>query len=435
MTMKTWDIAIKDMRLSFRSRSAIIFMFVVPILVTTLFAFMFGGLDDEEGFTLPQTAVVVANLDEGELPGLATETPAYLGVDLAGVHSLGEAMARLLQADALREVMQVTLMDSAAAARAAVDNQAAGVAVIIPANFTAALLGMGQAAEVELYQDPTLTFGPNVVSSVVGRFLDSFSAATIGVGVTLEQLTAGGAAISPEMVQAVVGQFTAGMGQSSATLLTVQAPTGQTGDTNPVAQILAQILGGMLVFYAFFTGANVMQSILTEEEKGTLQRLFTTPTSHLALLGGKFSAALIVLVVQVTLLLVFGRLVFAIHWGRWLPVALAAVGLILVAATAGLFLVSLMKSTRQAGAMFGGLLTLTGMVGMMSVFTGGSPYTPAALDIISLLVPQGWAVRGLRLAMEGGGAADLLLNLLALLLWSGVFFAIGQRRIQRRFAR
>ena len=42
--MKAVDIALKDMRQSFRSKGAIVFMFVVPILITVLFSFMFGSI-------------------------------------------------------------------------------------------------------------------------------------------------------------------------------------------------------------------------------------------------------------------------------------------------------------------------------------------------------------------------------------------------------
>ncbi|UCC51470.1 MAG: ABC transporter permease, partial [Anaerolineaceae bacterium] len=197
---------------------------------------------------------------------------------------------------------------------------------------------------------------------------------------------------------------------------------------------LAFILGGTMVFYAFFTGANVLYTILTEQEKGTLQRLFTTPTSHLIIFSGKFIAALLILAVQVAVLLTFGNLVFDIQWGDPLPVAIAAAGLILIAATTGLFLVSLLKNPRQASLIFGGLLTLTGMLGLFSVFTTGSPNTPALLDTVSLLVPQGWAMRTFRQAMGGSALADIVLTFAVILLWSALFFFIGQRRLRRRFS-
>ena len=74
--MKLLDIAFKDMRQSYRSLTGIMFMFVVPILVTALFAFLFGGVGEDAGFTLPQTSLVLVNLDSGELPAMPAPADA-----------------------------------------------------------------------------------------------------------------------------------------------------------------------------------------------------------------------------------------------------------------------------------------------------------------------------------------------------------------------
>lgn len=417
---KAFDIAFKDMRQSFRSKGAMVFMFAIPILITVLFYFMFGNVAAGNGeFSAPQTAVILVNLDEGEAPGGG---------------SMGTFLVEALHDEALADLIAVTEMDGAEAARTAVDSQEAGVAVIIPADFTAALTGEGETTSVELYRDPTLTIGPEIVASIVGQIVDGMAAASIGIGVTMNQLADVGVAITPQMVQEVVDAYTAVSPPQQTTDLTqLQAPPGREAN-NELAQMLALILGGMMVFYAFFTGANMLHSILSEQENGTLQRLFTTPTSHLAIFSGKFIAALLTLAVQVTVLLSFGRLVFAIQWGEPLPVAIAAAGLIIISATFGLFLVSLLKSTRQAGIVFGGLLTLTGMLGLFPVFTAGAPTIPAALETVSLLVPQGWAIRTFRQAMDGRALSDVALTLGVILLWSTAFFLIGQRRLQKRFA-
>ena len=419
--MKALDIALKDMRQSFRSKGAIIFMFVVPILITVLFSFMFGSIaGGDEEFALPNTAVVLVNLDEGQAPG---------------VGSMGAFLADTLQGEGLVDLLTITEMNDAAAARTAVDNQEAGVAIIIPADFTDATIGQGQTAVVELYRDPTLTIGPAIVSSIVSQVVDGMAAANIGIGVTMSQFAEAGLPLTPQMVQELVAATTrtVGAAQQAGSLTQMQAPPGQEAG-NELTQMLAFILGGMMVFYAFFTGANVLYTVLTEQENGTLQRLFTTPTSHMTIFSGKFIAALLILTVQVAVLLTFGSLVFDIQWGDPLPVAIAAAGLIIIAATTGLFLVSLLKTTRQASLIFGGLLTLTGMLGLFTVFTAGAPNTPAALNTISLLVPQGWAIRTFRQAMEGSDLRDIAVTFAVILLWSAIFFFIGQRRLQKRFS-
>jgi ABC-2 type transport system permease protein len=417
--MKVIEIAAKDMRQSFRNKGAIIFMFVIPILITTLFYFMFGNIaGGDEEFTLPVTDIFLVNLDKGEAPGFG---------------SMGIFLGDTLKGEDLSDLLNITEMDNAAAARTAVDNQEAGIAIIVPVDFTQAIMGEGEIAEVELYRDPTLTIGPAIVSSIVSQIVEGMSAGNIGMGVTMAQLAKADVSITPEIVQELIdATMETAPAQQQGGLTALKAPPGQESG-NELAQLLALILGGMMVFYAFFTGANVLNSILSEQEKGTLQRLFTTPTSHMEIFSGKFLATLIILAVQIGVLLLFGRLAFHIQWGDPLPVAIAAAGLVLIAATTGLFLVSLLKDPRQAGIIFGGLLTLTGMLGLFTVFTASSPNTPEALETVSLLVPQGWAMRTFRQAMDGETLPNVVLTFAVILLWSAVFFFTGQHRLRKRF--
>ncbi|MCA9968648.1 MAG: ABC transporter permease [Anaerolineales bacterium] len=436
--MKLIDVALKDMRQSFRSLTGIMFMFVVPILVTALFAFLFGGVGDDAGFTLPQTSLVLVNLDAGELPPmqpLDVEMAGSAAFDFAAVGSMGDLLAQILQGEAFADLLTVTTADDAATARAAVDAQRANVALIIPPNFTDALMRPEETAVIELYQDPTLTIGPAIVESLLRQFADSFAATKIGTGVVMTQLAETGAAVDEALAQRVAVDFTTAafaQGQTAEPLVVVQPPPGATAEADIMAEILGQIMGGMMIFFAFFTGAGTLQTILVEEEQGTLARLFTTPTPVPVILGGKALGTLVTLIVQVTVLLLFGRLVFGINWGSPLPVGLAAAGIILMSVATGLLLAALLRSTRQGGAVYGGVLTLTGMLGMITIFTGGQ--TSPAVETVSLLVPQGWAVRGLLAAMHGGAAVDLLPVLAGLLAWIGVFIAVALYRLQRRFA-
>jgi ABC-2 type transport system permease protein len=442
--MKLLDITFKDMLQSARSMVGLVFMFVMPLLLTGLFFVMFGGMAGEEGFDLPNVTVVLVNQDEGQFPAGSETNFSELGLDLsggaaanlAGANSIGDVLSQLLLGESFRDFMDVSESSDATAARSAVDNQEAGVAIIIPPNFTAALTGMEEGATIELYQDPTLTIGPAVVAGVLSQIVDTFAAATIGSGVTIEQLAESGVAIDSALIQEIVGEFTAqgpAAAGNQAALIDLRAPAGAGDSGNPLTEIVSTILGGMMVFFVFFTGAATMGTILTEEEKGTLGRLFTTPTSVRTIIGGKSAGSLLTLLVQVSVLMAIGALVFSIYWGEPLTAALAVAGLVLVAGATGLFLNSLLENTRQAGVVYGGVLTLTGMVGLLPVFTAGAPNQPEAIQTISLLVPQGWAMRGLSIAMEGGSLADLAPTLLVVLLWAAIFGFIALRRFRRRF--
>ena len=203
-----------------------------------------------------------------------------------------------------------------------------------------------------------------------------------------------------------------------------------------MASILAQILAGMMVFYVFFTGAASAQSIIQEEEAGTLPRLFTTPTPSSSILGGKFISVFVLLTVQVVALVIISALVFDIRWGEPLPVALVTVGLVVLASGFGIFITSFLKNSRQSGIVYGGVMTVMGMIGMVGVFTAGMPQGNNPMKTASLFVPQGWGVRGWQLLVEGSGALTVAVLLtVAVMLGLGiVFFVIGVLKFRKRFA-
>jgi ABC-2 type transport system permease protein len=337
-----------------------------------------------------------------------------------------------LQDKSLASLMKVSTAASAETARADVDSQKAGVAIIIPADFSQQFSSQNGQAVIQFYKDPTLTLGPAIVQSVISQFMDSMSGAKVAVDVFTQQT----GSTDPALIGQVVAQYVAAIpvGDQSAALLDLRTPAAQKQASNTLSLIVSFIMGGMTIFYAFFTGTSTAQSILREDEDGTLPRLFTTPTTQATVLGGKFLAVGLTVLVQMTVLLVLGRLIFAIQWGSLLPLALVTLATVLAAATFGIFIMSLLKSTRQAGTVLGGVLTVTGMLGMVKIFTMGLPVTPAWADLASMFVPQGWAVRGLSQVMAAAPVNDILLTCLALLVMSIVFFLVGVLRFQKRYA-
>jgi ABC-2 type transport system permease protein len=427
--MKIFDIAIKDMTRSFRSLFALMFMFGVPLLMATMFYFMFGGLSqDGTGYSLPATKVVVANLDQGG-PGFEAaraQFPAALQAN-----SMGDVIVSILQDKGFADLMQVTLADSAEAARAAVDSQEAGVAIIIPADFSEQFSSLSGQATIEMYKDPTLTLGPGIVQSIMSQLMDGMSGAKVAVDVAVKQTGSS----NPQLIGQVVQQYMAASpsGDQASALVAAQVPASSRTPTDPLNARIGMILGGMTVFYAFFTGASTAQSLLKEEEEGTLPRLFTTPTARSTILGGKFLAIGLTVIVQMAVLYILGPIIFGIHWGSLWALVVATVATVLGAAGFGIFLMSLLKSVKQSGAVFGGILTVTGMMGMINIFTMGAISNPT-IDRIALFVPQGWATRALLQVMNGAALSDVALTALVLAAIGAALFLVGVLRFQKRYA-
>jgi len=434
--MKIIDIALKDLTRSFRSMFAVIFMFVIPLLVTGMFYLMFGNIADDGGFSLPKTKVIIANMDQGG-PKFQVNPKNIPGGKKA--ETMGDLVVSILESDDMADLIEVSFALDPEAARAAVDSQQAQVALIIPPDFSEQFADIeeGQAV-IDFYQDPTLTVGPAIMRSIMNRFLDGMSGVKIAINVFLDEADASQYALTGLVVEQYLDTSVALSDDLTGELLDVRAPSGakpsdEEQSQNTLLQIVGPIMGGMMVMYAFNTGASTAQTILKEEEEGTLPRLFTTPTPQATILTGKLLSVFLTVFVQVLVLLVAARLLFKIQWGDFASIALIAAGTIISASSFGVFFNSFLKNTKQAGALFGGVLTLTGMLGMISIFGINSPSAARLGETVSLLVPQGWAVRGLLQSMNGEPLTSILVSAFAMLVWSAVFFGVGVLRFNRRY--
>lgn len=428
--MKLFDIALKDMLRSYRSAIGLVFMFVVPLLVTGLFFLMFGGQADSGGFDLPRTRVVIANMDRNA-PRLQAGSKNIPG-DIRA-NTLSELVVAVLQSEEMAELVEVATVDDELIAHQAVDSQQYDVAVIIPEGFSRRFADLNKKTEIEFYQDPTLTLGPQVVRSILSQFMDNLSGVKIAIDVALDELVASDYHLIGEVIQQYLQASSMRGDDLSAELLDEQNPHPTQGEKSPLTNIITPIMGGMMVFYAFYTGTASAQSILREEEERTLPRLFTTPTSMSTILGGKFLAVFLTVAIQIIVLLIVARLIFQVHWGAIDSLFMFALGVVISASSFGIFVNSFMKNTKQGGVVFGAVLTISGMLGMISIFMLNSPAAARLGNSVSLLVPQGWAARGLLMMVGGQPLFDILLNTFVLFLWSLAFFTIGVWRFNQRY--
>ena len=432
--MKAIDIALKDLTRSFRSVFAVVFMFGLPLLITGMFYFMFGNIAESGGFDLPRTKVIIANTDAGGPKFQVNPKNIPGGRD---AKTMGDLIVNILESDQMTDLIEVSFATSAQAARNSVDSQQSQVAIIIPPDFSKQFADIENGkAVIEFYQDPTLTIGPAIMKSIMNRFLQGMSGVKIAVNVFTDEADTSEYAQTGLVVQRYLDESLVLNDDPEGKLLDVHAPASKRQSKAEKTQsvllgIVGPIMGGMMVFYAFYTGASTAQSILREEEERTLPRLFTTPTHQATILTGKLLSVFITVCIQVVVLLFAAHLIFKIQWGALPSIALTAAGIIFSASSFGIFFNSFLKSTKQAGVLFGGVLTVTGMLGMIRTFAGNS--SGSAVETVSLLVPQGWAVRGLVQSMNGEPVGTVFVTVLVMLVWGAAFFIIGVLRFNRRY--
>src|SRR5512137_2696174 len=138
--MKILDIAFKDLVRSSRSLFLIGMSFLAPLLLTFLIYFAFGSLFGGD-VKLTAVKVGVVNMDV---------LPADAPLDA----SLGENIRSMFFDTSVQSWITAGDYADEAAARAALDKQEIGVAVLIPVTFTEEYLAGKNTSPIVILQDP-----------------------------------------------------------------------------------------------------------------------------------------------------------------------------------------------------------------------------------------------------------------------------------------
>ncbi len=423
--MKVIDIALKDLVRSARSLFLLGMTLAAPLLITFLMYFAFGSMKSNN---VSLTAIRVGVVNADVLPaGAPLKT------------SLGENIRSMFFDDSVKSWINASDYADEPAARSALNAQEIGVAVIIPPAFTADYLAGDSKTPITILQDPTLQIGPTVVRDMIASMLEGVKGGGVAYNVINERVTASGKTLRPSEISAQIERYSTWYAEFQRALfhspqtaaLVAQSPAAGGGTSNSLQSVMGLLMAGQLIFFSFFTGSYAMMSILEESEEGTLARMFTTPTNRTIILMGKFLAVFLTVLAQGIFLLIAGRLIFGIRWGGPGPVALALAGQMFVSVGLGVLLVSFIKTSRQAGPIFGGGLA---MLGMLSGLFTTNIAMPDSFNAIGNYTPQGWVLKAWKLALAGQGASELVIPFLVLVAMGLVMFVIGALMFRKRYA-
>jgi ABC-2 type transport system permease protein len=193
-------------------------------------------------------------------------------------------------------------------------------------------------------------------------------------------------------------------------------------------QIVPALVGVILTMtmVLFTSGA-----IVRERERGNLELLITTPVTRGQLLAGKLLPYVIIGLIQTTLILALGRLLFGVPTvGRLLDLYVGALVFIAAALALGLFISTIAQTQFQAFQMaFVTMLPSILLSGFMFPFEG----MPAFAQAIAQLLPLthfNEIIRGI--ALRGASLADMRVPLLKLVIFLVLMFTLAASRFRKR---
>lgn len=395
---KTFLIGIKDLRLVFRDRAALILMLVAPFLLTLGMGLVTGRFSDNTS-GISDIPVVIVNQDDGEL---------------------STALVDLFNSEDLADLVEPTLSVSPEAARLQVEEDKAAAAIIIPAGFTRSIIprqedfaagNTPKVVEIELYANPTRPTSAGIIKSILDEFMSRVEEGSIGAQTSILQLMLSGR-ISPEQAQAAGEEMGKNL-QNAAESDTLSITLNSTTQGEEVEfDVLAYLAPGMALMFLMYTVSYGGRSILAEKTQGTLPRLLVSPTNSAQILGGKVFGIFLTGVAQMLILIGGTSLLFQLKWGDALGVLILVLVAVFGATGWGMLITALARTTAQVASVGSAVMLIFGILGGSFIQLD---QMPASIQTMSRITPNSWALDGFTTLALGGTLADLSAPITALL--------------------
>jgi len=412
-----------------RDRAAFVLAFVLPVAFFTIFAGIFAGSGKS---ATRKIEVLVVDEDQTEnswrfLAGLKSET----GLDV--------------QAAAPPEKGGEPLPYTAASAEAAVRRGEAPVAVVVPKGFGARPIAFGPGAsppKIAVLADSADPVAPQVLSGLIQKVaMTSMPAAMARAGMDEVDKWSGG--LTPEQkarLEQSLGSLEAetppgqpaaqGSGAAVSGGLVAVETRDIVGETkkNPTVAFYA---AGFGVMFLLFSAEGAGGALIEEAETGTLDRILSTKVDMTRLLLGKLVYLAGVGIVQLTLMFVWGALVFHVELASHIPgFAVMTVSTSLACSTFGLMLASLCRSRMQ-------LVALANLSILLMSALGGSMFPrflmPEKMQKIGLVTLNAWAIDGFQKIFWRDEPVWAVWPQVAVLVGIGVGFFLIARKVAERW--
>jgi ABC-2 type transport system permease protein len=412
--MNALRIALKDIQIYLKDRANIVNLFLVPLAFIFAISMAVPGFGAEEGEPIE---LPVVNLDPG-----------------------GEASRALIADLNAGGAVQVELYDQDEAL-ALLDDFGIAVLLTIPVGFsqdieagrpiTLQMLNHPNADEQEIEALLRAVNGVAQQSSLIAQLIASLS--------QMGEMQAAG----PDEPQAFTPNRNVAQAQSQFERAKT-APLVVVEQTRPQAlveavedpNVLQQNVPGYTIIIVFATAGLTAASIFDEKKVGSFRRLLAAPISKATILAGKMIPNFAIALIQVVVIFAVSILVLPSLGQERLtlgddPLALVLVSLALaLCSTAfGVLIAALARTEGQINTVGGLGVWVLGALGgcIIPIFL----LEGMSLGPISRLTPHNWAIRAYHdLLIRGRGLADVTTEIIALLVFSAVFFAIGLWRFE-----
>ena len=409
--LKTFLIGIKDVRLAFRDRAALILMLAAPFVLTVGLGLVTGRFSGNTSSGISNIPVVIVNLDKEQL---------------------GNALADVFNSAELADLVEPAASSDPEAARKSIGEDKAAAVVIIPAGFTRSIMPQqadfsansfaAEPVKIEVYTNPSRSTGAGIVKAIVDEFISRVEEGRVSGSTSIVQLMLSGR-LTPTQAEAAGIAMSQRLetSQPSETLAVKINSSTAAGETTNF-DALAYIAPAMALMFLMYTVNYGGRSILTERAQGTLPRLLISPTNTAQILGGKVFGIFLTGTAQMLILIGASSLFFQLKWGDPLGVIVLVLAAVIGATGWGMVITAIARTPSQVASVGTAIMLIFGIMGGSFIQL---EQMPAIVQTFSKITPNAWALDGFTTLGLGGTLTDLSTPIIALLSMGMILFLVS----------
>ncbi len=406
--LKTFLIGLKDLRIAFRDRAALILMLAAPFVLTLGLGLVTGRFSGTAG-GLADIPVVIVNLDNEQL---------------------GNALVDVFNSDDLADLMEPSASSDPEAARRLIDEDEAAAAIIIPEGFTRSTLPQSEdlanpdavapePVQIEVYANPSRPTSAGIIQAIVDEFISRVEEGRMSSLTSVLQMLNSGR-ITPQQAGTAMSEQMESSPTADSLAITIHSETAANETLE--FDILAYIAPGMALMFLMYTVSYGGRSILAEKTQGTLPRLLVSPTSATQILGGKIFGIFLTGAAQMLILIGATSLLFQVKWGDSVGLIVLVLAAVVGATGWGMLITALARTPAQVGSVGTAVMLIFGILGGSFI---NIDQMPPMVQSVSRITPNAWALDGFTTLGLGGNLGDIGTPIMALLLMGTMLFIIS----------
>lgn len=408
--LKTFLIGVKDVRLAFRDRAALILMLAAPFVLTVGLGLVTGRFSSSTNSGISDIPVIIVNLDNDKL---------------------GNALVDVFNSADLADLLEPVIGSDPEAARKSIDEDQAAAVVIIPEGFTKSIMPqqsgftsatMPDVVKIEVYANPSRSTGAGIVKAIVDEFLSRVEEGHVSGMTSILQLVIS-QKITPQQGEAAgiaMSENPEGVTLTDSLAIKINSSTAN-GDAVKF-DALAYIAPAMALMFLMYTVSYGGRSILAERAQGTLPRLLVSPTNTAQILGGKVFGIFLTGTAQMLILIGASSLFFQLKWGDPLGVIVLVLAAVFGATGWGMIITALARTPSQVASIGTAIMLIFGIMGGSFI---NLEQMPSFVQTFSKITPNAWALDGFTTLGLGGTLTDLSAPILALLAMGSILFLVS----------